>query len=100
MKTKSITPQDAIALLNEASMLDPVAIRALVGRRVPCNYQLADHPTILVGVSENGDPEIGVLGIINGLFGFDANVHGVVIAEFPDDPAEPVMFSLNPNFEE
>jgi hypothetical protein len=100
MKTKSVTVLAVIDLLNEASKLDPTAIHALVNYHVPCNYELADHPTIPVGVTEDGDPEIGLLAIINGLFGVDEDVRGSVIAEFPNGPLEPLMFSLNSNFEE
>lgn len=99
MNTKSVTVQDVIALLNEAAKLDLAAIRALVDHQVPCNCGLADHPTIQVGCTEDGDPRLGVIGIINGLFGVDENAHGPVIADVPDDPAEPPVFALNPNFQ-
>ena len=99
MNAKTVTIQEVIALLNEAAQLDSEAIRALVDHQVPCNYNLADHPTIQVGCTEDGEPRLGVLGIINGLFGVDENAHGPVIADVPDDPAEPPVFSLNPNFE-
>ena len=100
MEAKAVTPQEVIALLNEASQLDPMAIRALVEYRVPCNCALADHPTIEVGCTEDGDPRLGTIGIINGLFGVDEDAHGPVIANIPDDPSKPVAFLLNPNFHE
>jgi hypothetical protein len=100
MKVKSATAQDVISLLNEASKLDPVAIRALVEHRVLCNCDLADHPTIGVGCTEDGDPLVGMLGVINGLFGADEDAHGPVHANIPDDPADPVTFSWNENFQE
>jgi hypothetical protein len=98
MRAKSVKPQDAIALLNEASKLDRVSIRKLVGYRVFCNFDLADHPTISVDTTESGDPLIGMLGIINGLFGVDDEACGPVIASIPEDSAAPVLFSLNSNF--
>lgn len=98
MKVRPVTPLDIIALLNEASMVDRAAIRALVEHRVPCNCGLADHPTIEVGCTEDGDPRVGMIGIINGLFGVDEDAYGPVLANIPDDRAEPVTFSLNPNF--
>lgn len=100
MKATSVTAQNAIALLNEASKLDPAAIRALIEHRVPCNCHLADHPTIEVGCTEDGDPRVGMIGLINGLFGLDANTRGPVLTNIPDDPTKPVTFLLNPNFEE
>jgi hypothetical protein len=100
MKVKPATPQDVINLLNAASRLDRAAIRTLVDNYVRCNCGLADHPMIPVGVTEDGEPQIGMLGIINGLYGVDEDAHGPVVANIPDDPAEPVIFSRNPNFEE
>lgn len=99
MKKTPVTPHDAIALLNEASKLDPATIRNLISYRVLCRCDLADHPTIEVDTTESGEPILGTLGIINGLFGVDENAHGPVIAHIPDDSAEPVTFSLNPRFE-
>jgi hypothetical protein len=99
MKLKPVTAQDAIALLNEASKLDPEAIRALVEHRVPCNCALADDPTIPVSCTENGDPRGGMAGVINGLFGVDEDTHGPVPANIPDGPAAPATISLNSNFE-
>jgi hypothetical protein len=83
MPKKSATPDDVIALLNEAFMLDPAAIRALVDHRVPCNKELANHPTIQCGtaeswrkrrpkdhgVAENTVYVVGLLGLLNGILG-------------------------------
>lgn len=64
----------AVAVLNRALASDPEAVRALLFQRLPCNEALADDPTIQVcGVGEDErHPEtcaVGVLGLINGLFG-------------------------------
>jgi hypothetical protein len=97
---KPVVPQDVINLLNEASKLDPAAIRALIKNRVPCSGGLADHPTIQVDTTEDGEPRVGMLGVINGLFGVDENTWGPVIENFPNDTRDPVTFSLNPTFRE
>jgi hypothetical protein len=52
--------------LNEAFEADPYAFSALVNSRVPCNANLANHPTIQV----HGTPEsyaVGPMGLINGI---------------------------------
>ena len=59
-----------IDLLNEILDLDPLAIEALINRRVPVNADLADHPTIQVGpMKKDGPPLMGLLGVLNGLCG-------------------------------
>ena len=100
MKVKPVTPQDAVDLLNEASQLDPASIRFLIERRAVCTPGLADHPTIQVNTDESGTPYVGLLGVINGLFGVDENTCGSVIAFIPDDPKAAITFALNPNFTE
>lgn len=100
-----ITPDDAILVLNEAVRADPDAVLALMEHRVPCNDDLGDHPTIQVRVINpppappNADAtnpailappktcEVGLLGIINGIFGAYPNGHskagwGPIMAEY------------------
>lgn len=57
-----------IDLMNEALKLDPEAVTALIGSRVPCNEALADHPTIQTGMLECRRL-VGMLGFLNGLCG-------------------------------
>jgi hypothetical protein len=76
----------AINLLNEAFKMDPEAINKLVGSRVKCNKELADHPTIQV--LGEGDPmtfTVGLLGILNGIFGKDGNGTGYIGIELDEE---------------
>lgn len=77
-----VTAEEAAELLNSAFNIDPEAMAKLLLYRVPCNLTLANHPTIqVVAHPENGpkNPEVpegaefgvGLLGILNGIFGFD-----------------------------
>ena len=70
--------EDAVRVLNEALEADPVAISVLFTHPVPCNSKLANHPT--VQVSKEGDSvwHVRLLGIINGLFGVDAEQWGYI----------------------
>jgi len=82
-KLISVTADDVIRVLKEAFDLDPTAIQILIDHRVPCNEALADHPTIQVGTAENWRKyrpkshnlpknavhTIGLLGLLNGVFG-------------------------------
>lgn len=58
-----------IEVLNDAFTRDPLAIRALLVNKVPCNKSLAKHPTIQVGEVPRFENcfEVGTLGIINGI---------------------------------
>lgn len=85
----STTPEDVVNLLNEAVKLDPQAMYALVEARVPCNEALADHPTIQVSAydEQTGKPtpgqfRVGILGLLNGLFGTDSVGWGFITANF------------------
>lgn len=78
---KSVSVDDAIYLLNELLEFDPNAIGAMVANRVPCNEYLAEHYSVQVQ-QLNGGYNIGLLGIINGLFGIDNDGWGAITCEF------------------
>lgn len=91
---KSVGPADLVYLLNQATELDPEAMLNLLGARVVCNQDLADHPTIQVGRAAEDQPfTVGMLGILNGLFGIrddgEYQGHGVITAMFDPNAPEP-----------
>lgn len=57
-----------IERLNEIARHDPEAIAKLIEQRVPCNDEMAEHPTVQVN-TDYGGPRVGVLGLLNGLVG-------------------------------
>lgn len=65
----------AVDILNECLRRDPVAIAQLFNVRVKCNEELANYSGIRVGIFDN-EPKVGILGIINGVFGFQEPVIG------------------------
>jgi len=90
MIKNSVTVEDVVDLLNEALELDRDAIETLVESRVPCNQALADHPSIQVSAHTKTDRsvgsfKVGLLGILNGIFGVDANGWGPIVACFDDN---------------
>jgi hypothetical protein len=76
----------AVAVLNEAAAADPMALAALIAARVECNDALAAHPSIQVGPGESGGPPVvGLLGILNGIFGNAADGWGAIAAVYDVD---------------
>lgn len=65
-----ISLDHVLARLNEWTKLDTTAMESLIEKRTKCNEALADAPSIQVLVPEEGTGfEVGVLGLLNGLFG-------------------------------
>lgn len=85
MWKSQVTFEETIAFLNELIALDPEAMRALVEHHVPANQGLVDHPTVQVSGYDGAPPKVGLLGILNGLFGTDEEGWGVISALFEDD---------------
>lgn len=69
----------AVEVLNRLHLADPTVMQTLVYQRVPCNQAVAEDPTIQVGGAVNA-PMVGILGIINGLFGVNDQSLGYIVA--------------------
>lgn len=67
----SVTPEDVVKVLNFALEIDSNAINQLVSMRVICNEKMAKTPDIQIGVRPEGGYRVGILGILNGVFGKD-----------------------------
>ena len=50
MVKNSVTMQEVVDFLNELLEIDSCAITALFSSRICCNKEMADHPTVQVGV--------------------------------------------------
>lgn len=86
MLKKSVTQTDVVKLLNEMLLKDPKCVKKLFEHRVPCNGAISCHPTIQVLILENQDgPLVGLLGILNGLFGIGDDGFGAFAMEIDDD---------------
>ena len=64
----SITIQDVCDFLNEMLALDYDMIHKMVVDKVECKRELVDHPTVIVSL-RNGKSKVGLVGILNGMFG-------------------------------
>lgn len=75
----------AIEVLNRIHAADPTVLPALIEHRVTCNEAVADDPTVQVGLRPDGTAEVGLLGIINGLFGANERGWGYIGAVWSHD---------------
>lgn len=84
-----------VAALNEILTTDRDALESLISHRVRCSDALADHATVQVAERPDGGYEVGLLGILNGIAGCDANKYGAIIAHFYECRLS--HFSVNQN---
>ena len=87
-KRNEVTVEQVVELLNQALKADDVALTDLIQTRVACNKKLAEHSSIQVGLAPGCNPEdknlfyeVGILGLLNGLFGIDEKQWGAIAAE-------------------
>jgi len=80
---QKVTLDEAVEYLNELIETDRPAMGALIANRVPCNQKMAEHPTVQV-MAQHGGYHVGLIGIINGLFGINQYEWGPIVWEFKD----------------
>lgn len=77
-----VTTDGVVGLLNEALALDSDAMNKLIHHREPCNKALAEHPTIQVGAMNGSEISVGIVGLLNGMFGYANDGIGAISAEY------------------
>ena len=97
---------DFIRMLNGAMELDADALHALAEFRVPCNAQLAAHPTIQVRTEKVSSTsgaatfteqyKVGLLGILNGILGVDEHKQAYLAGDY-DNSGKLRKFIVNPS---
>ena len=87
----AVTVDDAIQFLNELVRADHDALLALYNYKVPCNDTLRDHPAVQVSAeTPDGPCFVGLLGLLNGLFGTDEiTQYGHITMEADTDEDNP-----------
>ena len=81
MLKDQVTLDEVIDLLNEIHAADPKAMLQLIEGRIPCNEKLAEHPTVQC-LTVGGVNMVGILGVINGIFGVNERGVGGIAALF------------------
>ncbi len=84
----------AIELLNEIHRLDPTVLQTLIVHRVECSQAFLDHDTVQVGHTEDGGYRVGLLGILNGIFGVSSGAPYGYIAACYDAEGSLLGFKL------
>lgn len=80
------TPYDVCSFLNKILKLDPSVINQLFNYRVLCNNNITNHPTIQVESNEIDEKDyVGILGILNGLFGVNEKNRGYICMIIDDN---------------
>lgn len=82
MVKESIRIEEVVSLLNDLLAMDPHTISAIVSLRLSCNEHIANHLTVQVGRLGGSHFVVGVLGILNGLFGVDKYGWGHISADY------------------
>ena len=81
---EKVSIEETVNFLNELLKIDPIAITALFSMRIGCNEALADHKTVQVLVSSGTYFQVGMVGILNGLFGIDESGWGHISIDYDD----------------
>lgn len=90
---RRIDTTGVIALLNDMFVADARATAQLVNYRVRCNEAIENHPSIVVTDDSDGKPCVGLIGVLNGLFGIDPETQQGPIATVCDDDGDVVGFA-------
>jgi hypothetical protein len=83
---KPVTVTEAVATLNELVALDRDVMDKLVKARFITTTEFSNHPTVQCGRrGPNSELTIGLLGVLNAIFGIDSFDWGYVAVDLDDD---------------
>lgn len=86
MIKESIKLDGTIDFLNSLLTYDREGISKLFESRIECNKKLGDHPTVQVYFDKKQDKDyVGVLGLLNGLFGIADDGYGAIAMDLDDN---------------
>lgn len=80
----TVTIKETVDFLNSILKIDPVSVTGILSCRISCNQALAVHESVQVGRVADNYCEVGMIGILNGLFGIDKFGWGHISAEYRD----------------
>jgi len=89
--------EEAIDTLNRLISLDKAAATCLVDTRIPCSVDVALDETIQAGFHVDYEATIGMLGVINGIFGVDSDGNSPIVALYDCFCSEDPIHSVGPH---
>jgi len=96
MLRRFITVEDVCSLLNEFLKMDPVCATALISHKEACNEAVTKHPIIQVFQYENEPPKVGLMGLLNGMFGVRDDSRGAICYEIDSGTNKIISFKPTP----
>jgi len=90
-KRRKVTLNQTVIYLNQLLEADPQAISGVIEARVACNDKLANHPSVVIFKQDSANL-VGMLGILNGLFGKGKDGMPQIVAGFDLEGAKLVRF--------
>ena len=81
MIKEKVSKQETVDFLNHILKIDPDAVNNLFSIRVGCNKVLARHPSVQVGKITDDYFIVGMMGVLNGLFGSDEHGWGHIVID-------------------
>jgi hypothetical protein len=76
-------PETAVRVLNDLLDTDPGAMQRLFDMETSCSLRMVDHGGIETGYEPDGF-KIGVMSVVNALFGLTDEGEGCIVAEYKD----------------
>ena len=92
MIKNSVSIEGTVLFLNELLELDANTVSSLFSMRLMCNEDLADHESVQVRQLADNVFQVGMIGILNGLFGSDRHGWGHIAADY--DNGKIIRFRL------
>lgn len=79
IKRDEISAQYVVDFLNQLLRLDKYALTDMMSERISVNTELKNHPTVQFKELVEGVPEIGLMSVINGMFGLEGETFAIEV---------------------
>jgi len=79
LKRDEVSAQYVVDFLNELLRLDKYALTDMMSERITVNKGLKNHPLLKTKELVEGVREVGLLAIINGLFGLEGETFAIEV---------------------
>lgn len=79
IKRDEISAQYVVDFLNELLRMDKYALTDMMSERISVNKELLTHPTVKARELVEGVHEIGLLSVLNGMFGLEGETVAIEV---------------------